>query len=89
MVLQGRSKIMLDKILLLAYDNCVMGKDGTKKPDALIEALRKIKEEGNISIRDLAKEMGVHYLTVFRWFHGTLPSNLSRRVIKRFIAERL
>lgn len=80
---------MLDKILLLAYDNYAMDKDGTKKPDALIEALRKIKEEEGVSIRDLARELQVHYLTVFRWFHGTPPSNLSRRVIKQFIADRL
>jgi transcriptional regulator with XRE-family HTH domain len=66
-----------------------MGKDEGKNRDNLVETLRRVKEKEKISIRDLADELGVNYQTVFRWFHGIPPSNLSRRVIKQWLADRL
>ena len=76
-----------DFILLYYPNNMEKGK--TDISDPLIKALKTIKEDEKLSIRDLARELGVHYLTIFAWFHGTPPSNLSRRVIKQYLINRL
>ena len=57
--------------------------------DPLILELQKIRDEKQLSYRQLASEIGVHYLTVFKWFKGGKVSNLSKKAIKQYLISML
>jgi len=54
----------------------------------MIEKLKEIKESKSLSTEQIARELGVSWITVQRWFGGkSKPSRLAQEKIKDFIRK--
>ena len=82
-------KKTLDKRGSQSYYNNITNMERQSKEDPLIAELKKVQADEGWSNRRLAVELGVHYLTVHGWYHGTPPSKMSRRIIKQYLISRL
>jgi len=56
-------------------------------PAALVQQLKAIKKRKDLTYPQIAKEIGVHKITLTRWCTGTYPpkAGLVTRVLERWV----
>jgi len=56
----------------------------------LIKSLKEYKDKNKLSDRELSRRLGVHWNTIFYWFHDMYqPSAMAKAKVQEFLIKNL